>query len=150
MNSMQASSRVAGAQGLLIDYFNWRKDVDDIGTVHLLHRDLPDANQKANNDKDDDDGDLEAAHRSATRSRSTRSISSGFVRAMYTAVIVLGREAHPRAIACPLTSEEWQTLVYKYNIPEDLLQGSRVTPKFKYTMYGEGSAKCHQLDSLMY
>jgi hypothetical protein len=122
MSSMQASSRVAGAQGLLLDYYGWRKDIDDIGIVHLLFRDLPDTkdSQKAGNDDDDDD-DIEAAHRTATRSRSTTSIASGFVRAMHTAVIVLGREAHPRSIVCPLTSAEWQTLVHKYDVPEDLL-----------------------------
>ena len=81
------------------------KTPSDIGTVHLLHRDLP-SNQKYDNDEDeDDDDDIEADHRTATRSRSTRSIASGFVRAMHTAIIVLGREAHPR-------TEELSDLVY--------------------------------------
>ena len=67
---------------------------------------------------------------------------------MHTAVIVLGREAHPRSIVCPLTSSEWQMLVRNCHIPEDLLQGHRVTPKFQYEMYDQDSAKCHQLDFL--
>jgi hypothetical protein len=149
MNSMQAASRVAGAPGLLLDYYEWRKGLDEIGTVHLLYRDLPGAKNSQKDDEDDeDDDDIAAGHRSATRSRSTRSIASGFVRAMHTAVIVLGREAHPRSIVCPLTSSEWQMLVRKCHIPENLLQGHRVTPKFQYTMYDQSSAKCHELDFL--
>ena len=77
MNSMQGGSLV-GCQGLLLDYYGWRKDIDDIGIVHLLHRDLPSSNHKVDDDEDDDedDDDIEAAHRTATRSKSTRSILS--------------------------------------------------------------------------
>jgi hypothetical protein len=151
MNSMQASSHVPGAQGMLLDYYDWGKGLDEIGTVHLLYRDLPGAkdSQKDNDGDDgDDDDDVEAGHRTATRSKSTRSIASGYVRAMHTAIIVLGREAHPRSIVCPLTSSEWQMLVRNCHVPEDLLQGHRVTPKFKYDMYDESSARCHELDFL--
>jgi hypothetical protein len=71
---------------------------------------------------------------------------------MHTAEIVLGREAHPRSIVCPLTSSEWQTLVNGYGIPEDMLQGTKVTPKFSYaklsgTVPGEDT---HQLAFLKY
>jgi hypothetical protein len=43
MLAIQAASRVPGAQGRLLDYYGWSKDLDDIGIVHLLYRDLPDS-----------------------------------------------------------------------------------------------------------
>jgi hypothetical protein len=52
---------------------------------------------------------------------------------MHTAVVVLRREAHPRSILCPLTSAERRVLVSTYGIPEDLLQGQKVPPKFQYS-----------------
>jgi hypothetical protein len=150
MNRMYANRRVESAQGLLLDYY-------DVGILHLLYRDLPNTKgtqkrDSEDDDDDDDDDDIEAVHRAATRSRSTRSIASGYVRAMHTAIIVLGREVHPRCIVCPLTSAERQTLT-AYNVPENTLQGNLVTPKFDYNQYAsEGSTGtiCHQLDFLKY
>jgi hypothetical protein len=55
---------------------------------------------------------------------------------MHTAIIVLGREAHPRSILCPLTSTEWNVLVNGYGIPESMLQGNKVTPRFNYATCG--------------
>ena len=103
MNNMEASTRIAGAQGKLLEYYGWRQSLDEIGIVHLLYRDLPGGKNAEKDDEDDegDDDDIEAAHRAATRSMSTRSIASGLVRAKHTAIIVLGREAHPRSIVCP-------------------------------------------------
>jgi hypothetical protein len=107
--------------------------------LHLLHRDLPDAASTKKHDRihDGDEADEEDAVLSGTtRSRSTRSIASSYVRAMHTAIIVLGREAHPRSILCPLTSAEWRVLVSTYGVPESMLQGHKVTPKFNYSTCG--------------
>jgi hypothetical protein len=102
-------------------------------------------------ERDENDDDIEVAHRTATRSRCTRSIASGYVRTMHTAVVVLGREARPRSIICSITSLEWQTLVKGYTMPEDTMQGHLVTPKFNYADYDvDGSARCHHLDFLKY
>jgi hypothetical protein len=117
----------------------------------LLYRDLPNSKYSQKIDDDEDDDDIEVAHRTATRSRSTRSIASGYVRAMHTVVVVLGREARPRSIVCPITSPEWQTLVRGYALPEDMFQGQLVTPKFNFADCDvDGSARCHQLDFLKY
>jgi hypothetical protein len=131
MNSMQAGSRTPGTPGLLVDYYGWSKENNDVGILHLLYRDLPNSKHSQKIDDDEDDDDIKVAHRTATLSRSPRSIASGYVRAMHTAVVVLGREAHPRSIVCPITSPEWQTLVKGYSIPEDMLQGHLVTHLFK-------------------
>jgi hypothetical protein len=82
MNRMCANRRVESAQGLLLDYYGWRKDNDDVGILHLLYRDLPNTKgtqKRDSEDDDDDDDDIEAVHRAATRSGSTRSIASGYV-----------------------------------------------------------------------
>jgi hypothetical protein len=54
MQGMQANTRVPGAQGQLLDYYNWRLDPDDSGMLHLLHRDLPDAASTKKRDCIDD------------------------------------------------------------------------------------------------
>jgi hypothetical protein len=136
MNRMCANRRVESAQGLLLDYYGWRKDTDDVGILHQLYRDLPNTKgtqRRDSEDDDNDDDDFEAVHRAATRSRSTRSIACGYVKAMHTAIIVLGREVHPQCIVCPLTSAERHTL-NAYNAPEDTLQGNRVTPNLITTI----------------
>eukprot|EP00953_Heterococcus_sp_UTEX-ZZ885_P019509 10894-Heterococcus_DN1.PRE.1 len=96
---MQANTRVPGAQGQLLDYYDWRLDPDDTGMLHLLHRDLPDAASAKKQDHIDDGEEADeedVAVPGTTRSRSTRSIASSYVRAMHIAIIVLGREARPR------------------------------------------------------
>jgi hypothetical protein len=139
MENMQANSLVPGAKGQLLDFHDWRLDQDDAGMLHLLHRDLPGAprNKKQEDDEEEEeDEDGTEAVDTATRSKSTRSIASAYVRAMHTAVIMLGREAHPRSVLCPLTSTEWKLLVHGYAIPETMLQGDKMTPRFSYAACG--------------
>ena len=88
MNRLQASSLVPGAsRAAYWTIITGERTSADIGIIHLLFRDLPgDTKQQHKvdeDDEDDDDDDIEVAHRTATRSRSTRSIASGFVKAMY-------------------------------------------------------------------
>jgi hypothetical protein len=136
---MQASACVPGATGMLLDFYDWRLDQDDTGILCLLHRDIPGV-APSRSPVPDDEGELNdveaACTDTLTRSKSTRSIASAYVRAMYTSVIVLGRQAHPRSILCPLTSSEWRVLVNAYGIPESMLQGDKVTPRFNYGKCG--------------
>jgi hypothetical protein len=138
---MQASARVPGAKGSLLDYYDWCLDQSDSGMLYLLHRDLPSISRKHTREVDDDeeenDVDMSSTDTS-TRSKSTTVLASTFVRAMHTAVIVLGREAHPRSILCPLISVEWNMLVNGYGVPESMLQGNKVTPRFNYGTCGGG------------
>jgi hypothetical protein len=139
MENMQADSLVPGAKGQLLDFYDWRLDQDDAGMLHLLHRDLPGAprsKKQEYDEKEEEDEEGTETVDTATRSKSTKSIASAYVRAMHTAVIVLGREAHPRRVLCPLTSKEWKLLVHSYAIPEHMLQGDKVHPRFSYGACG--------------
>jgi hypothetical protein len=147
MELMQAHDIVSGAQGKVLDYYDWQLDASDSGMLHLLHCDIPSASRKHSTDVDvEEDDEEEYAVLSATdtatstRSKSTIVLASTYVRAMYTAVVVLGREAHPRSILCPLTSTEWECLVTGYGVPENLLQGNKVTPRFNYAKCGGADA----------
>jgi hypothetical protein len=144
IENMQASARVPGAKGSLLDYYDWRLDQSDSGMLHLLHRDIPSASRKwsKNFDIEDEEEDDAVATNTVSISKSTAVLASTFIRAMHTAVIVLGREAHPRSILCPLVSVEWNALVSSYGIPETLLQGNKVNPRFNYATCGgaEGEA----------
>jgi hypothetical protein len=127
------------ARGKLLNFHDWRLDKDDTGMLHLLHRDLPSASRKQTKGSDDEEEAEEedtSTTNTATRSQSTIVLASGYVRAMHTAIVVLGREAHPRSILCPSTSSEWKILVTGYSIPENLLQGDKVTPAFDYSTCG--------------
>jgi hypothetical protein len=109
IENMQASARVPGAKGSLLDYYDWRLDQSDSGMLHLLHRDIPSASRKRSNNFDieeDEEEDDAVATNTVSISMSTAVLASTFIRAMHTAVIVLGREAHPRSILCPLVSVE--------------------------------------------
>jgi hypothetical protein len=59
MESMPAGSRVPGAQGMLLDYYDWRLDQSDTGMLHLLHRDLPSAPISKEVDCDEDEEETE-------------------------------------------------------------------------------------------
>jgi hypothetical protein len=135
MEHMQANDLIPGARGKLLDFYDWRLDQDDTGMLHLLHRDMPSASRKQIREPDDEAEEAEEED-TATRSQSTIVLASGYVRAMHTAIVVLGREAHPRSILCPLTSAEWQILVNGYSVPEMLLEGNKVTPAFEYSTCG--------------
>ena len=139
IEQVQANDLIPGAPGKLLDFYDWRLDQDDTGMLHLLHRDLPSASRKQtgepNDEEEAEEEDTSTTH-TATRSQSTIVLASGYVRAMHTAIVVLGREAHPRSILCPLTSAEWKILVNGYSVPENLLQGDKVTPAFNYSTCG--------------
>jgi hypothetical protein len=135
MEDMQANELIPGAPGKLLDFHDWRLDQDDTGMLHLLHQDLPSASRKQMREPDDEEEDTSTNNSAATRSQSTIVLASGYVRAMHTAIVVLGREAHPRSILCPLTSAEWKILVNGYSVPEHLLQ-DKVTPAFNYAACG--------------
>jgi hypothetical protein len=140
MEKMQAGTHVPGAKGKLLDVLDWRLDQSDSGMLYLLHRELPSSStsrQTAEVDNEEEANDEnEVLTDTATRSKSTIVLASTFIRAMHTAVVVLGRQAHPRSILCPLTSTDWNLLVSGYGIPECLLQGDKVTPRFKYASCG--------------
>jgi hypothetical protein len=139
IESKQASARVPGAKGKLLNYYDWGLDQSDTGMLHLLHRDIPSASRKRSKNFDieeDEEEDDAVATNTITISKSTAVIASTFITAMHTAITVLGREAHPRSILCPLTSTEWNVLVNGYGIPESMLQGNKVTPRFNYATCG--------------
>jgi hypothetical protein len=139
MNDMYADSIVPGARALLLDFYGWRLDDDDTGMLHMLLRDLPGTShskKKSSGDEEDDDDVDDAATKHSTNSSSLEGIASSYIRAMHTAVVVLRREAHPRSILRPLTSAERRVLVSKYDMPEDLLQGQKVEPRFQYSTAG--------------
>jgi hypothetical protein len=135
MEHLHANDLIPGARGKLLDFYDWRLDQDDTGMLHLLHRDLPSASRKQTREPDDEEEDT-LTNNTATRSQSTIVLASGYVRAMHTAIVLLGREAHPRSILCPLTSAEWKILVNGCSVPENLLQGDKVTPAFNYSTCG--------------
>jgi hypothetical protein len=112
---MPANNLIFGAHGKLLDFYDWRLDQDDTGMLQLLHRDLPSASKRQTRENDDEEEaeeDVTSATDTATRSQSTIVVASGYVRAMHTAIVVLGREAHSRSILCPLTSAEWTITQY--------------------------------------
>jgi hypothetical protein len=147
MVDLRASSIVPGARGQVIDFYGWRLDDDDTGMLHMLLRDLPSATKSTkrgsgdddedDEDDDDDDDDKDdddvAATKPTSKSKSALGIASAYVRAMHTAVVVLQRAAHPRSVLCPISSAERSVLVNTHGIPEDLLQGQKVVPQFKYS-----------------
>jgi hypothetical protein len=102
---MQANDLIPGAHGKTLDVYDWGLDQDGTGMRHLLDRDLPSASRKQTSETNDEgeEEDTSTAD-TATRSQATIVLASGYVRAMHTAIVVLGRGAHPRSILCPLTS----------------------------------------------
>eukprot|EP00953_Heterococcus_sp_UTEX-ZZ885_P035055 18118-Heterococcus_DN1.PRE.3 len=138
MESMPAGTHVPRAKEKLLDVLDWCLDQSDSGMFYLLRRDLPSGSrQSAEVDNAEEvDDENEVLTTTATRSKSTIVLASTFIRAMHTALVVLGRQAHPRSILCPLTATEWNLPVDGYGIPENLLQGDKLTLRFKYSSCG--------------
>jgi hypothetical protein len=127
IETMPASMLVPGAEGLLIDYYDWSVDRSDKAVQYFLHRDFA---KKAKqemvdnyNEDDDDDGDIR------TVTTSSYGVATSYLRAMHTAVIVLRREVHPRSVLAPVTVHEWLVLTQAYSIPEHHLEGNKVVPR---------------------
>ncbi|KAG5186272.1 hypothetical protein JKP88DRAFT_272564 [Tribonema minus] len=102
----------------LLDYYDWSLDHDDERLRYFQERDFS------------VEGDSASA--GATSTQTIRGVASTFVRTMWAAVIVLGREPHPISAIRPLTAKEWCVLVKGHGVPEDLLPGTRVVPPPNY------------------
>jgi hypothetical protein len=156
MKNMAASQLVPGATGLLIDHYGWSLDPSDRGMQFMLHRDFARAStgkQKLSliqrDEEEDSDDEVEDDTRTITKYSYV--VAGSFLRAMYTAVVILRREVHPRSVLCPHTSKEWLVLTHVYGIPEHHMEGTRVTPTFNYSKIPvEASKVTHELDFLRY
>jgi hypothetical protein len=120
LKSAMASDYIKGVpHGVeLIQYYDWQLDPDDERLRYFLDRDFS------------VEGDSASAGGNSTQT--IRGVASSFVRTMWTAVVVLGREPHPISAVRPLTSNEWCILVKGHGIPEDILTGTRVSPPLNY------------------
>jgi hypothetical protein len=156
MKNMPASQLVPGATGLLIDHYGWSLDPSDRGMQFMLHRDFARASTKkqkvsAIQRDEEEDSDDEVEDDTRTTTESSYKVAGSILRAMYTAVVVLRREVHPRSVLCPLTSKEWLVLTHVYGIPEHHMEGTRVIPTFDYSKIPvEASKVTHELDFLKY
>jgi hypothetical protein len=119
VESLSASDYVTGAPAVpLLDYYNLRLDGDDERLRYLLDRDFS--------------VEGEYAEAGGTSTHTLRGIASTYVRVMWVALVVLGREPHAMSAIRPLTAKEWHVLVKGHDVPEDLLTGTRITPPVKY------------------
>ncbi|KAG5187165.1 hypothetical protein JKP88DRAFT_307933 [Tribonema minus] len=108
----------APAHTLLLDHYDWNLTPDDERLRYFLDRDFS------------VEGD--SAEAGGTSTQSIRGVASTFVRSLWTACIVLGREPHPLSAIRPLTAKEWMVLVHGHSVPEDLLSGTRIVPPLNY------------------
>jgi hypothetical protein len=127
IENMPASMLVPGAEGLLIDYYDWSVDRSDKAVQHFLHRDFAKKakQEMVDNYNEDDDDDYD----DRTVTTSSYGVATSYLRAMHTAVIILRREVHPRSVLAPLTVHEWLVLTQAYGIPEHHLEGNKVVPR---------------------
>ncbi|KAG5179937.1 hypothetical protein JKP88DRAFT_223803 [Tribonema minus] len=108
----------APADVLLLDHYDWNLTPDDERLRYFLDRDFS------------IEGD--SAEAGGTSTQSIRGVASTFVRSLWTACVVLGREPHPLSAIRPLTAKEWMVLVKGHGVPEDLLSGTRIIPPLNY------------------
>jgi hypothetical protein len=133
---------VPGATGLLIDNYGWTIESEE-GMQFMLYRDFVGSKTDAEEDNDD-----EAEDDTRTPTSSSHKVAGSFVRAMYTAIIVLKREAHPRSTLCPLTTKEWLMLTKVYLIPEKCMKGEEERTSSEILV--DASEVTHELDFLRY
>ncbi|KAG5181906.1 hypothetical protein JKP88DRAFT_309357 [Tribonema minus] len=108
----------APADVLLLDHYDWNLTPDDERLRYFLDRDFS------------IEGD--SAEAGGTSTQSICGVASTFVRSLWTACVVLGREPHPLSAVRPLTAKEWMVLVKGHGVPEDLLSGTRIIPPLNY------------------
>ncbi|KAG5184605.1 hypothetical protein JKP88DRAFT_314223 [Tribonema minus] len=127
VKSLKASDHITAAPAdvSLLDYFDWSFDADDERLRYLLERDFS--------------VEGENAETGGTSTHTLRGIASTFVRVMWIALVVLGREPHPISAIRPLAANEWCVIVNGHGVPEDLLIGTRITPPIKYGDLAQGT-----------
>lgn len=102
-----------------LKYYDWELAADDERLRYFLERDFS--------------VESDAASTGGNSTQTLRGVASSFVRTMWTAVIVLGRDPHPISAIRPITAREWCVMVKGHGVPEDLLCGTRVIPPLDYS-----------------
>ncbi|KAG5188345.1 hypothetical protein JKP88DRAFT_253539 [Tribonema minus] len=119
VKTLKASDFITGAPAEpLLEYYDWDLVADDERLRSLLARDFS--------------VDGENAETGGTYTHTIRGVASTFVRVMWVALIVFGREPHHLSAIRPLTAKDFCVLVHGHGIPEDLLTGAREDPPINY------------------
>ncbi|KAG5177267.1 hypothetical protein JKP88DRAFT_281953 [Tribonema minus] len=127
IKNLNAADYVASARDVsLLDFYDWRFAEDDERLRYLLEREFS--------------IEGENAETGGTSTHTLRGIASTYVRVMWIALVVLGREPHPISAVRPLTSKEWCIIVHGHGVPEDLLVGTRINPPVRYGDLIQGTA----------